>query len=95
MVRQLTDKVLLEHRIKVDVTTPGVSKTSRSKRRSVPKRSSSRDEQDGRLSRLVHEGIVRPGNALLSRSPVTDQPPRLKGGVSALAALIEERREGR
>jgi prevent-host-death family protein len=53
------------------------------------------DEQDGRLSRLIREGIVRPGNVPLSRSLFTDQPPRLKGGTSAVAALIEERREGR
>jgi hypothetical protein len=53
------------------------------------------DEQGGRWSRLIREGIVRPGNVPLSRSLFTDQPPRLKGGISALAALIEKRRESR
>lgn len=53
------------------------------------------DEQNGRLSRLIREGIVRPGKVPLSRSLFTEQPPRLKGGTSAVAALLEERREGR
>jgi prevent-host-death family protein len=53
------------------------------------------DEQDGQLARLIREGDVRLGNVPLSRSLFTDQPPRLKGGMSAVAALIEERREGR
>jgi prevent-host-death family protein len=53
------------------------------------------DEQEGRLSRLIREGIVRPAKVPLSRSLFTDQPPRLKGGTSVVAALIEERREGR
>jgi len=53
------------------------------------------DEQDGRLSRLIREGIVRPGKVPLSRSLFTEQPPRLKASTSAVAALIEERREGR
>ncbi len=52
-------------------------------------------EQGGRLSRLVREGIVRPGRAPLSRALFTVQPPRPKGGASAVAALIEERRESR
>src|SRR5215469_4847588 len=50
---------------------------------------------EGRLSRLIREGVVRPGNVPLSRSLFTDQPPRLTGGTSAVTALIEERREGR
>ena len=53
------------------------------------------NEQDGRLSRLVRDGVVTPGRAALPRSLLTDMPPRLKGGASAVAALIEERREGR
>jgi prevent-host-death family protein len=53
------------------------------------------DEQEGRLSRLIREGVVRPGNVPLSRSLFTDRPPRLTSGTSAVAALIEERREGR
>jgi prevent-host-death family protein len=53
------------------------------------------EEQDGRLSRLIRDGVVRPGRGALPRSLISDQPPRPKGGASVLAALIEERREGR
>jgi prevent-host-death family protein len=52
-------------------------------------------EQGGRLSRLVREGIVRPGRTPLPRTLFTTQPPRPKSGASAVAALIEERQEGR
>jgi antitoxin (DNA-binding transcriptional repressor) of toxin-antitoxin stability system len=60
-----------------------------------PVRSGGKGEQDGRLSRLIGEGIVRPGRVPLSRSLFTNQPPRPKSGASVVAALIEERREGR
>jgi prevent-host-death family protein len=52
-------------------------------------------EHDGRLSRLIREGIVRPGRAPLSRALFADQPPRPKGGASAVGTLIEERRQNR
>jgi prevent-host-death family protein len=52
-------------------------------------------DHDGRLSRLIREGIVRPGRAPLSRALFADPPPRSKGGASAVAALLEERRESR
>ena len=52
-------------------------------------------EQDGRLARLVREGIVRPARKPLPRTLFTTQPPRLKSGASVVAALIEERRRGR
>lgn len=52
-------------------------------------------EQNGRLSRLIREGIVRPGRAPLSRSLFTVQPPRPKGDASAVAALLAERRDSR
>jgi len=52
-------------------------------------------EQDDRLSRLIREGVVRPGRGALPRSLFSDQPPRPKGDASVVAALIEERREGR
>jgi prevent-host-death family protein len=50
---------------------------------------------DGRLSRLVRDGIVRPGRRTMSRTLFADQPPRLKDSASAVRALIEERRESR
>jgi prevent-host-death family protein len=52
-------------------------------------------EPDGRLSRLIREGIVRPGRVSLSQALFADRPPRPKGGASAVAALLDERRESR
>ena len=51
--------------------------------------------QDGRLSRLMRDGLVRPRCAVPSRALFTDQPPRISGGASAIEALIEERRGAR
>src|ERR1700693_5737865 len=52
-------------------------------------------EQNGRLLRLIREGIVRPGRAPLSRALFTTQPPRPKSDASAVAALLTERRDSR
>lgn len=52
-------------------------------------------DDQGRLSRLVREGVVRPGRVPFSKKLFTDPLPRPTGGASAVAALIEERREGR
>lgn len=57
--------------------------------------SGSKDEQDGRLSRLVREGVVRPARAALPPSLFSDELPRLKDDASVVAALIEERRDSR
>ena len=59
-----------------------------------PVTSGRESEADGRLSRLVREGIVRPGRGSVPRTLFTVRPPRPKGGASAVGALIEERREG-
>jgi prevent-host-death family protein len=52
-------------------------------------------EQDGRLSRLIREGIVRPGRTPLASSLFAAPPPRPKGDASAVAALLAERRNSR
>lgn len=52
-------------------------------------------EQDGRLSRLLRDGIVRPPRASLPRALLKELPPGPKRGTSVLSALLEERREGR
>ena len=52
-------------------------------------------EPDGRLARLVRDGVVRPGRGQAARALLAEEPPRPKGGASALAALIEERRNAR
>src|SRR3984957_7157655 len=51
--------------------------------------------QDGRLERLLREGLVRPRRARPPRALFSSQPPRANAGASAVAAPIEERREGR
>ena len=52
-------------------------------------------DDDGRLTRLVRAGIVTPRRRRLSEAFLRKQPPKVKGGDSAVAALLEERREGR
>jgi prevent-host-death family protein len=52
-------------------------------------------EDDGRLARLMREGIVRAGRTQLPQALFTDQPPRAKSGRSAVRALIDERRDSR
>jgi prevent-host-death family protein len=52
-------------------------------------------EPDGRLSRLIREGIVRPSRTPLSRTLFAEQPPRPNQGASAVGMLIAERRDGR
>ena len=53
------------------------------------------EDDDGRLARLIRNGVVRPGRGKLPRWLLTEEPPRLKGGASVLEALLEERRQGR
>lgn len=53
------------------------------------------DEQGGRLSRLLRDGIVRPRRKAPPRALFGSPPPATHAGQSAVAALIEERREGR
>jgi antitoxin (DNA-binding transcriptional repressor) of toxin-antitoxin stability system len=48
---------------------------------------------DGRLTRLVRAGIARPGRMALPKNFLKAKLPRAKG--DAVAALLEERREGR
>jgi prevent-host-death family protein len=54
-----------------------------------------RPDDDGRLARLVRDGIVRPARANLAKSLFATKPPRATKGASALRALLEERRKGR
>jgi prevent-host-death family protein len=50
---------------------------------------------DDRLSRLVREGVVTPARAEAPRSLFSTRPPRPKRRMSAVRALLDERREGR
>jgi antitoxin (DNA-binding transcriptional repressor) of toxin-antitoxin stability system len=49
----------------------------------------------GRLSRLTREGLMRPARASLDRKLLSGRLPHAKRGGSALAALLQERRESR
>jgi prevent-host-death family protein len=60
-----------------------------------PVRGDSEGEQDGRLSRLFREGVVKPRRKEPPRALFSSQPPSPEPGVSALDALLKERREGR
>jgi prevent-host-death family protein len=51
--------------------------------------------QEGRLSRLLRDGLVRPRRAAPPGSLFKSSPPRADAGASAVDALLEERREGR
>ena len=51
--------------------------------------------EDGRLSRLFRQGMVRPRKAAPAPSLFSEPPPRAKPGASALDMLLQERSEGR
>jgi len=53
------------------------------------------DGQDGRLVRLLRDGVMRPRRAEPPRALSSSQPPRASTSASAVDALLEERREGR
>jgi antitoxin (DNA-binding transcriptional repressor) of toxin-antitoxin stability system len=52
-------------------------------------------QQDGRLARLVRDGLVRPRRIPPPQSLFSSAPPQALAGASAVDALIEERRDGR
>jgi hypothetical protein len=43
-----------------------------------------RSEDDGRLTRLVREGTVRPARSAVPKSLLASEPPRPKDGVADL-----------
>ena len=51
------------------------------------------EEQDGRLSRLIREGVVRRRRGAPPRRLFSSAPP--PAGASGVDALLDERREGR
>jgi len=52
-------------------------------------------DEDSRLARLVRDGIVRPAHRVMPKALFATKPPRSKQNVSAVRALLEERRRGR
>lgn len=52
-------------------------------------------DDEGRLARLVRDGVVRPARSAPIRALFTREPPRPKTAVSVVDAVLAERREGR
>jgi prevent-host-death family protein len=52
-------------------------------------------DDDGRLARLVRNGVVRPARGSVRKAWLDTRPPRLKKGASAVRVLLDERRDGR
>ena len=54
------------------------------------------DDPDGRMTRLVRAGVVRPGKASMPVDWLLSmQPVKPRGGASVVEALLEERRTSR
>jgi prevent-host-death family protein len=51
--------------------------------------------EEGRLARLVRDGVVRPARGVVPKALFASKPPRAAKGISAVGALLDERREGR
>jgi prevent-host-death family protein len=58
-----------------------------------PVTSSAEDDQDGRISRLLRDGVIRPRHSDPPVALFSNQPPR--AGASGIDALLRERRDGR
>lgn len=56
---------------------------------------SAQDTPDGRLSRLLRDGLVRPRRSDPPLALFRSEPPRPRSGRSAVDALLQERREAR
>ena len=52
-------------------------------------------DPEGRLARLERQGVIRRGAKGAVDQLVSRPPPKPTGGASALAALLQERAEGR
>lgn len=52
-------------------------------------------DPEGRLARLERQGVIRRGGTAATDRLLDQPPPRPAGGASALAALNQERAEGR
>src|SRR5262245_14934379 len=52
-------------------------------------------DDDQRLARRVGDGIVRPARGSASKAVLSEPPPAAKKRASIVAALLEDRREGR
>jgi prevent-host-death family protein len=57
--------------------------------------SNAASSDDGRLARLVRDGVVRPARGAMPKALLATKPPRGKKSASGVRALLEERRHGR
>ena len=53
------------------------------------------DASDGRLSRLLRDGVIRPRRNRPPRELFRSKPPQRRAGASAVDMVLQERREGR
>ena len=60
-----------------------------------PVSSSAQEAPDGRLSRLLRDGLIRPRRSDPPQTLFTTQPPCLHAGLLGVDALTKERRDGR
>ena len=60
-----------------------------------PVTGSAGDDPNGRVARLLREGVVRPRRYDPPRALFGGPPPRIHADASAVDALTSERREGR
>ena len=60
-----------------------------------PVTGSAQQGPDGRLARLLRDGVVRPRRAAPSHTLLGSPPPRLRAGASGVDALTRERQEAR
>jgi hypothetical protein len=51
-------------------------------------------DPDGRIARLERAGLIRRGTGPISLDQLQPPPPKLPKGVSAVDAVLEERRSG-
>ncbi|HEX5108512.1 MAG TPA: type II toxin-antitoxin system prevent-host-death family antitoxin [Vicinamibacterales bacterium] len=52
-------------------------------------------DDEGRLDRLVRDGVVRPPREVTPGAVLSTRPPRPKKGASGVRALLDERRDSR
>jgi prevent-host-death family protein len=60
-----------------------------------PVGSGERSDDEGRIARLVRQGMVRAGRGTLSKTILNSAPPKPTAGASAIRVLLDERRSGR
>ena len=63
--------------------------------RLTPVQPADEGSDEERLARLEKAGIIRRGTGRYPRSILEHDPPRLRKGASALAALLKDREESR